>query len=125
MWDPRTPIFSTVFFACGNVNAKEPTEQKVDTTFESKLAAGQFAIATGLRYDVYECVAKHTRFPAKNGNSNRGNWNRQQVAAGQNRGRHRGHRHQSQFLDVSRTSGEFRGCGVLRRGQVLLRRGDY
>src|SRR5215470_8713785 len=27
----KLPIFSTVFFACGKVNAKEPTEQNFDT----------------------------------------------------------------------------------------------
>src|SRR5215467_8067188 len=116
MCGPKIPIGSTLFFSRGKVNGKEPIEEIVDGNCKSKLAGCAFALSNGaaLRWfpRVLMPLSGCTCVPAKNGNPYRRNWNRQQVAAGQNRGRNRGHRDQSEFSDFSRTGGELRRRGV-------------
>src|SRR3984893_7142874 len=54
-----------------------------------------------------------------------GNWNRQQMAAGQNSWRHRPHRNQSQPPDIPWTGRKLWGRRFFCRGPVLRRRPDY
>jgi phosphatidylglycerophosphate synthase len=98
----QIPILSsTLFSACGKVNAKEPIDQNFTLNRETKLAGSIFADSGEAALRWWRVFWRNTRaLPPKNGDFNRRNRNRQQVAAGQNRGRNCGHRNQSQRIDA-------------------------